>query len=386
MLRASSFAPMVMPLTRRTSTLVTRALVGIALLLAWTAVVRLGISGGSRHTTWTAQRFGTWPSTLETLAGSANVALSIHATYRSGQTVGWTTVGTAVDYGDPQNINGSRFVTGSSAGRVTSASVHVAGPVDRSPHDQFELAIYADDRGAPGRLLGHSAPATLTADAWNAVPIDVTLAPLTPYWLMYNTNGSSDRVNNVTLTPLIANPLDTVIHAPRAPWLNRVAWLFRLLGHPVATAAGLLMTAWWAGAWRRRYLVVLGAGLAGATALEFFLKHAVFAPFGAYPSGHVLRAAFLATVVLASDRRWPPRVLVLLLAVLSSLGTIRTNSHYAEEALGGALAGWVLATASLAAWSLLLEREAHPIDAAVNRRATTDRRHHDRRRRTASAT
>lgn len=132
--------------TSRSRALTARALVGLALLVAWTAIVRIGISEGSRHTVWAAQRFGSWPASFHALAGSANVALSLHATYDSGGTLGWTTVGTATDFGDPQNINGSRFVTGTVAGRVRSMSVHVAAPVDPPPHDRFELAIYADDR------------------------------------------------------------------------------------------------------------------------------------------------------------------------------------------------------------------------------------------------
>jgi hypothetical protein len=35
------------------------------------------------------------------------------------------------------------------------------------------------------------------ANAWNALPITATLQGVTAYWLMYNTNGSSQQVNNL---------------------------------------------------------------------------------------------------------------------------------------------------------------------------------------------
>lgn len=376
--------------TSRSRALTARALVGLALLVAWTAIVRIGISEGSRHTVWAAQRFGSWPASFHALAGSANVALSLHATYDSGGTLGWTTVGAATDFGDPQNINGSRFVTGTVAGRVRSMSVHVAAPVDPPPHDRFELAIYADDRGAPGQLLAQSARGTLAANAWNTVAISAALSPRTAYWLMYNTNGSSDQVNNLTLTPLVATALDSVIRAPRGQRLDGLARLLHLAGHPAVTVVALLLTAWWLGPGRVGFTVALGTGLAVATALELVSKYTLFAPYAAYPSGHALRVTFVATAVCSVTARGSARLGVLTVAILSSLGTIRTNSHYAEEAVGGALAGWALATSALAVRAWWLARagasESRPLRTAFNRRVAIDRRRHERRRGTASAT
>jgi hypothetical protein len=47
------------------------------------------------------------------------------------------------------------------------------------------------------------------------------------------------------------------------------------------------------------------------------------------------------------DRPWV-RAAVVALACAAAFGDVRTKSHYADEAIGGALAGWTLAAASLA--------------------------------------
>jgi len=371
----------------------TQALVGLLLFVIWTVVVRAGISEGSRHTVWVGQPFGHWPASFASLAGSANVSLSLHASYASGGTVGSTTVGTTTDFGDPANINGSRFVTGRDAGWVTSMSVHVGAPIDVPPYDQFEVAIYEDHRGAPGRLLARSARGTLMPNAWNSVPVSLVLHPLTPYWFMYNTNGSSDHVNNLTMTPLVANPVDAVIRAPAPGLVDRLASLFKFLAHPVMAVTATLLLAWRVG-FSRRWLAlfVLGATLVAASAVEVWLKWVLFSPYGSYPSGHVLRATFLASLVLAFSHVRSVRTMAILLAVLSCLGTIRTNGHYAEEALGGVLLGWTCGAAATAILSARrashqAARESHlesgprrRFPAFPNRRRLGERRRGDRRR------
>ncbi|MFD8482682.1 Ig-like domain-containing protein [Kitasatospora sp. NPDC059673] len=110
--------------------------------------------------------------------------------------LGNNTIGTATDSGDSNYINTSRFVTGSSGGTVNSVSVYV-GAVGSTPNDQYQVAVYGDVAGKPGALLGSSASGTLTAHAWNTLPVTATLAPNTPYWLAYNSNGVSAAVNNL---------------------------------------------------------------------------------------------------------------------------------------------------------------------------------------------
>jgi len=314
----------------------------------WTLVVRVGISEGSRHTVWTTRTFGSWPAVINALDGSNNMELSIRATFDSGDTLGSRNSGTHADFGDPANINGSRFLTGSDPHRVRSMSAYVSAPVDTAPFNQFELAIYDDDHGAPGHLMARSERGALRAETWNTVPIDVVLAPRTPYWFFYNSNGRADGVNNLTFVPVVAEPLDSVIRAPRSEVFRRLALAGTLLGSPAATALLVAALSWWL--WRRnRNLVVwVWAGFIAGLLLEYVLKQTLFAPYSTYPSGHALRAVFLASVCYPTIERSWPRRLVVMLAVLVSLAAVHPNRHYSEEVLGGALAGWSLAAAVLA--------------------------------------
>src|SRR6185312_5841436 len=79
---------------------------------------------------------------------------------------------------------------------ASSMSVHV-GSVDNAPNNQYQLAIYSDQGGVPGTLIAHSASGTLTANAWNTVPISANLAANTAYWLVYNSNGTNNSVNDM---------------------------------------------------------------------------------------------------------------------------------------------------------------------------------------------
>lgn len=325
-----------------------RALLALLLFVAWTGIVRLGIAEGSRHAVWTTQPFGWWPEHIDALDGSNNLELSIRAGFASGGMLGSSTTGTTTDYGDPANINGSRFVTGIEAGRVTSMSAYVAAPVDAAPHNQFELAIYEDNRGAPGRLLARSERGTLNADQWNTVPIDTVLAPRTPYWLLYNNNGSHETVNNLTFAPLTADPLDAVIRVPRSGRLRSVAYAVSVLGSPGAAALAALGIAAWVGRKRPVFALLVAAGLVASAGFEWALKEAVFAPYATYPSGHALRATFLAVAVVALAPRRVVRVAAWTLAVAVGLGAIHPNRHYSEEVIGGALAGWAFGSAALA--------------------------------------
>ncbi|MFJ1706160.1 Ig-like domain-containing protein [Kitasatospora sp. NPDC088346] len=128
------------------------------------------------------------------MAAAALVAAPAHAAGTA--TLGTTTVGSSVDSGDSNHMNASRYVTGSNGGAVSSISVHV-GAVDPAPNNQYQVAVYADSSGKPGSLLASSAAGTLTANSWNTLALTATLAPNTPYWLAYNSNGSSAAVNNL---------------------------------------------------------------------------------------------------------------------------------------------------------------------------------------------
>ncbi|MFC5641244.1 Ig-like domain-containing protein [Kitasatospora cinereorecta] len=112
------------------------------------------------------------------------------------KTIGNTAVGTLIDDTDSNHLNGSKITTGAAAVPLTSLSVHV-GSVSAAPNNQFQLAVYSDSAGSPGNLVASTASGTLTANAWNSVPVNVTLAANTTYWLVYNSNGTSTAVNNM---------------------------------------------------------------------------------------------------------------------------------------------------------------------------------------------
>jgi hypothetical protein len=118
-------------------------------------------------------------------------------------TVGMTTVGTTADAGDSNYLNGS-LVTTTAGGTIASMSVSV-GAIDTSTTNrQFQVAIYTNNGTVPGTLVAQSASGTLVANAWNTIAISATLQPSTKYWLVYNTNGRTDPVNNMVYSSAAA--------------------------------------------------------------------------------------------------------------------------------------------------------------------------------------
>jgi glucose/arabinose dehydrogenase/PKD repeat protein len=140
--------------------------------------------------------FGSWSDGgAQTHVVTAPTAATTYtATYSAApapQRIGHTQPGASLDSGDMNHLNGSRFVTGSDPGTVSSMSVYMKA-VQPAPNNQYQLAVYADADGSPGALLATSTVGTLTADSWNTRPISAALAPDTAYWLMYNTNGDNN--------------------------------------------------------------------------------------------------------------------------------------------------------------------------------------------------
>lgn len=128
---------------------------------------------------------------------AANFVWSFTTAASTSTTVGLTTVGTQADDGCSNFLNGSQ-VTTNGGGGIQSLSVYVGAIDSQSANRSFQLAIYSNgSNNKPGSLLGFSTSAVLTANAWNTVPLTVTLQPATTYWLIYNTNGRSSGVNNM---------------------------------------------------------------------------------------------------------------------------------------------------------------------------------------------
>ncbi|MDE2400795.1 MAG: DUF1929 domain-containing protein [Burkholderiales bacterium] len=130
------------------------------------------------------------------ILAALTMALLGSSTTASGATLGETTIGGAVDTGDSNFINGSRYTTPSIGGTVSSISVYV-GAADATPMNKYQVAIYSDSGGKPATLIASSGSGTLSANAWNTLPITANLQGNTPYWLMYNANGASPFVNNL---------------------------------------------------------------------------------------------------------------------------------------------------------------------------------------------
>ncbi len=137
-------------------------------------------------------------SGVKDLAGNAlasNFAWSFTTT--AAAPIGLTTIGSNVDEGDSNFMNGSR-VTTSIAGQITSMSVYMTAIDPVAANRQYQLAIYTDSAGRPGTLVAASATGTLVANAWNTLAVTASLQAGTSYWLMFNTNGQSPLVNNMS--------------------------------------------------------------------------------------------------------------------------------------------------------------------------------------------
>ena len=111
-------------------------------------------------------------------------------------TIGSTAIGTSVDSGDSNFMNGSK-VTTTAAGQISSMAVYVAAIDSVAANRQYQLAIYTDNAGRPGTLVASSATGTLAANAWNTLPVSASLLGSRNYWLMFNTNGRTGAVNNM---------------------------------------------------------------------------------------------------------------------------------------------------------------------------------------------
>jgi Bacterial Ig domain/Chitobiase/beta-hexosaminidase C-terminal domain len=114
-----------------------------------------------------------------------------------GSTLGLTTVGGHLDGGDSNYLNGSVVTTPGVPVQVNSMSVYV-GNVDAAvANRQYQLGIYADSAGRPGTLVAASAAGTLVGNTWNTLGLNASLAANSNYWLIFNTNGTSDAVNDM---------------------------------------------------------------------------------------------------------------------------------------------------------------------------------------------
>jgi hypothetical protein len=156
---------------------------------------------GTAYNRWysnAAVNFGTWPSTAPSGSTVSQQQYSIYVHFSTGHgTLGGTTPTppATVDNSDFNTMSGSPIIVGSQSIPVSSITVWIDS-ADPSPHNDFQVAIYADSGGHPGSLVKASASRSITAQSWNSVAFSTTLNANTTYWLMYNTNalhgGSND--------------------------------------------------------------------------------------------------------------------------------------------------------------------------------------------------
>jgi hypothetical protein len=165
--------------------------------------------------------FGSWPVTVHA-TGQSQCTMSVFLMLRGGSVItsdggggrnvqlGYpqdpdpyiTSVTFNTDNGDSNRITLTRVTNDStynlvpSAGESVSLSVYVATAPSAPPNNVFNVAVYSDQNGAPGALIGTSDAASLSGGAWVTVPLFVPIEAGKAYWLAFNTNGTSPGQND----------------------------------------------------------------------------------------------------------------------------------------------------------------------------------------------
>jgi Bacterial Ig-like domain len=147
-------------------------------------------------TTYTATITGGSAGVKDTAGNALATDFVRSFTTAAAVTLGSTTIGSSIDSGDSNALNGSRVKT-SAAGRIASMSAYVGNIDALAAKRLYQVAIYTDNAGRPGTLVAVSATGTLVANAWNTLGVSASLLPSTNYWLMFNTNGRTSLVNNM---------------------------------------------------------------------------------------------------------------------------------------------------------------------------------------------
>jgi uncharacterized delta-60 repeat protein len=154
-------------------------------------------------TTVTVTSSNSWNTNLDNLVYSSTSNPSSTPTPTpNGNTLGHNVAGSLLDTGDSGYMNGTQFTMGATSGTATNMSVFI-GNVDSGTHNQYQMAIYTDVNGKPGVLIAKTVSGVLTPLSWNTLSISASLTANTPYWLMYNTNGTTttNYLNNMYYDP-----------------------------------------------------------------------------------------------------------------------------------------------------------------------------------------
>ncbi|MGF7228986.1 MAG: beta strand repeat-containing protein [Candidatus Saccharibacteria bacterium] len=128
-------------------------------------------------------------------SSDGNFKISSNTATGTSTVMGYNTIGSSTDTNDQNSMNATKF-TSSATGTLTQLNSYIA-TVDTTPNNKAQMAIYTDSSGSPGTLLASSSSITLTANSWNAFTIPATaITNGVTYWLVYNTNSSSNSKNN----------------------------------------------------------------------------------------------------------------------------------------------------------------------------------------------
>ena len=152
-------------------------------------------TGGSTFTGWSGNCSGSGTCTINPMNADKAATATFAAGGGSTGTLGYNTIGGTTDFADRNTISGSRFTMGASAGTATSISVYVASVDPSASNKSYQMAIYTNSGSNPGTKVSETSIGTLSV-GWNTLPITGALSANTSYWLIYNTNASSDSNNN----------------------------------------------------------------------------------------------------------------------------------------------------------------------------------------------
>jgi hypothetical protein len=199
----ATFSEPISAATLTTSTFVLRnpANAVVTATVSYNASTRVGTLAPSAplaaSTTYTATITG-GSAGVKDMAGNALASQFVRSftTASAAVALGSTTIGSLLDSGDSNSLNGSKVRT-SAAGQIASMSVYVGNVDALAANRRYQLAIYTDNAGRPGTLVATSAIGTLEANAWNTLGVTASLQASRNYWLMFNTKGRTSSVNNM---------------------------------------------------------------------------------------------------------------------------------------------------------------------------------------------
>jgi len=169
---------------------------GVAVGATANTTTRFAITGATSDATTDAL-------TVVDSSGDTYARISDNGQVDFGKGAGAVLGNSVIEPNHDSGINGiitaDKFTTTTKA-TIASMSIYVGG-VGAYPYNQYQLAIYADSGGVPGALVATSSVGTLTATAWNTLPISATLAAGTAYWLTYTTSSNSSWDDDPYLAP-----------------------------------------------------------------------------------------------------------------------------------------------------------------------------------------